>query len=368
MPAVTAPTPWPAAPPEDSGFAPDLEARLDAGIRSGLLRDLHAVLVVAQGRVVLERYWDGEDESWGYPLGQVRFGPEVLHDLRSVTKSVVGLLYGAALARGQVPPPEAPLLAQFPEHADLAGDPARAAMTVGHALTMSLGLDWDETRPYTDPENSEIAMERAPDRVRFILERPVVATPGSRWTYSGGAAALIGALIVRGTGMALPEFAREALFAPLGIGHFEWTTGEDGVASAASGLRLTAPDLARIGQLVLDGGHPGARWGGWWGGGIGEGQVVPSAWLEDSLRPALATGEGLDYGRLWFLGTAPVPAFPDGPQRWAGGFGNGGQRLFLMPSAGLCAVIFSGAYNHPDAWITPTRIWREILLANLLSI
>lgn len=50
-----------------------------------------------------------------------------------------------------------------------------------------MGLEWDEERPYTDPANSEIAMERASDRYRFILDRPIVAEPGGRWIYSGGA-------------------------------------------------------------------------------------------------------------------------------------------------------------------------------------
>src|SRR5687768_5929643 len=108
-------------------FAPDLERKLAAGIESGLLHHLHAVLVGHQGRIVLEHYVRGLDEAWGAPLGEVAFSPDTLHDLRSVTKSIVGLLYGIALDRGRVPPPEAPLFAQFPDHADLAADPARAA-------------------------------------------------------------------------------------------------------------------------------------------------------------------------------------------------------------------------------------------------
>ena len=152
--------------------------------------------------------------------------PETLHDLRSVTKSIVGLLYGIALDRGLVPPPDAPLLAQFPEYSDLAADPRRARLTIAHALTMTLGMEWDEQRPYTDPANSEIAMENAPDRNRFILERPFVAAPGERWIYSGGAVALIGDLIAKGTGRTLPDFARQALFAPLGITTFEWAEGQ----------------------------------------------------------------------------------------------------------------------------------------------
>lgn len=336
--------------PAKAGFAPDTARKLAAGIESGLLRGLHAVLVSRGGKRALNHYGDGLDENWGRPLGQVSFGPDTLHDLRSVTKSVIGLLYGCALERGLVPPVEAPLLAQFPEYADLAADPRRTGLTVAHALTMTMGLEWDETLPYTDPANSEIAMEQAADRYRFVLDRPVVAEPGTRWIYSGGSVALIGAIITRGTGKPLPDFAREALFEPLGISAFEWSAGSDGVASAASGLRLTAPDLLRIGEMLLADGV--------WNGK----QVVSEAWLTASLAPAVATDDGLHYGRLWFLGEAPALG---GPRGWMAGFGNGGQRLWLMPETGVAAVIFSGNYNQWDAWVTPTRVWREIVLANL---
>ncbi len=268
----------------------DLAERLDAGIRSGLLRDVHAVLVSRAGEIVMERYYSGADENWGTPLGIVMFGPDTLHDLRSVTKSIVGLLYGIALDRGLVPPPEAKLLAQFPQYPDLAADPRRARLTVLHALNMTLGMEWDEARPYSDPNNSEIAMERAADRYRFVLERPFVASPGERWIYSGGAVALLGHLIAKGSGTALPDFAREALLAPLGITEFEWAHGSDGIASAASGLRLRPRDLLRIGQMVLAGGEWNGR------------RIVSRAWLDTSFTPAIDTDQGVRYGRLWYIG------------------------------------------------------------------
>ena len=77
-------------------------------------------------------------------LGVVSFKPDTLHDLRSASKSIVGLLYGIALAAGKVPPPEAPLMRSFPEYADLAADPARRRWTLHHVLSMTMGTDWDE--------------------------------------------------------------------------------------------------------------------------------------------------------------------------------------------------------------------------------
>jgi CubicO group peptidase (beta-lactamase class C family) len=102
------------------------------------------------------------------------------------------MLYGIALAGGKVPPPEAKLYDQFPEYAGLVQQPGRDRITVAHVLSMTLGTEWDElTTLYGDPRNSAMAMEMSPDRYRFVLDRPIVAAPGVKWTYNGGATALL---------------------------------------------------------------------------------------------------------------------------------------------------------------------------------
>lgn len=228
-----------------TGLAEDLGERLDQGVQSGELANLHAVVVMRHGRLALERYFEGEDERWGEPLGKVAFNADSLHDVRSVSKSVVGLLYGMALAEGKVPALDTPLVQAFPAYSDLAADEGRRGILISHALGMTMGLQWDEDLPYSDPRNSEIAMERSSDRYRYVLEQPIVAPPGERWCYSGGATALLGHLIAQGSGMPLLDYARHKLFAPLGIDQAEWTPGTNGEAAAASGLRLRARDLAR---------------------------------------------------------------------------------------------------------------------------
>jgi CubicO group peptidase (beta-lactamase class C family) len=345
----TASADWQSIAPEKAGFAPDLADRLDRAAQDGRLANLHAVVVARDGKLVLERYYDGPDERWGEPLGTVAFGPEVKHDLRSVSKSIVGLLYGIALADALVPALDQPLVDHFP-YPDLAADPARRRMTVAHALSMSLGTEWDETLPYTDPRNSEIAMEMAPDRYRFVLERPIVAEPGSRWVYNGGTTAVLAHLIAEGTGRQLHDYAREKLFAPLGITDTEWVLGSNGEPAAASGLRMRPRDLARIGQLVLQHG----RWG--------ERQVVPADWLDASFAPRVPSEDELAYGYQWWLW--PRKPRADG-RRWMAGFGNGGQRLTIMPHLDLVLVVMAGNYNQPDAWQLPVRITSEILIPAL---
>ena len=76
---------------------------LDSFIAQWPEANIHAVVVVRNGKLVMERYFAGEDERWGDKLGRVTYGPEVKHDLRSISKSVTSLLVGIALERRQIP-------------------------------------------------------------------------------------------------------------------------------------------------------------------------------------------------------------------------------------------------------------------------
>jgi len=164
--------------PGEAGFQPDLESRLDKAIADKRVWNLHGVVVQRNGRRALERYFEAEDNARGRPLGKVTFRPETLHDMRSVSKGIVALLYGVALEQGKVAAPAAPLFDSFPEYSALAGQDGRDRLTVHHVLSMTMGTDWDETSlPYSDPSNSEIAMDMAADRYRYVLERRVVAQP-----------------------------------------------------------------------------------------------------------------------------------------------------------------------------------------------
>lgn len=334
----------PSATSATTTFVTELGNRLDAGVRDGKWNNLHAVVVVGHRELLFERYYEGMDERWGQALGPVKFTPETLHDLRSVSKSVVGLLYGIALDEGKVPSLDQSLVSFLPQYADLSNDPVRQRITVAHALSMQLGLEWDESFPYADARNSEIAMEKAPDRCRFVLERPFVDEPGTRWNYSGGATALLACLITEGTDMTLLDYTRARLFSPLGIEHVEWVTGRDGIEVAASGLRMRPRDLAKIGQLVLNRGtYNGA-------------QLVPANWIEASFEPHARVDDDFDYGYQWWIARR---------WSWVAAFGNGGQRMTVLPRPKLVLVVSAGNYNSPDAWKVPVGVLVDVVLPSL---
>jgi CubicO group peptidase (beta-lactamase class C family) len=317
-----------------------MEGNIKSAFDANELPGLHSVVVSLNDELVGEAYFPGADERWGTSLGVVTHGPETLHDVRSITKSVVGLLYGIALSEGLVPEINSPLLNLFPEFTDLRDGSDREKITVRDALTMQMGTKWDESLPYTDPKNSEIAMELAPDRYRYVLNRPMGDVPGTRWNYNGGAVALIGKLIADGTGVPLDEYANDRLFKPLGIKQYEWVRGSDDVPSAASGLRLTARDLAKIGGMIARGGEYEGR------------QIVTVDWLEKSFASAATIQAGFDYGFLWYLSSGPRG------DRVIIALGNGGQRLTVQPKAGFVVSTLTGRYNDPEAW----RLSLDVLL------
>ena len=279
--------------------------------------------------------------------------------MRSVSKGMVTLLYGIALEQGKVPPPEAPLFASFPEYADLAAHEGRDRLTIHHALSMTMGTDWDETSlPYTDPNNSEIAMEQAADRYRYVLERRVVQEPGRKFTYCGGATALLARIVAKAAGKPLHDVARETLFDPLGLGPTEWLTGHDGEPIAASGLRMTVRDLAQIGMMMLRGGTADGR------------RVVPAQWLERCTSPIVSVDEVRRFGYHWWIADIsfgkPLGWAPRNLERTWMAYGEGGQRLFLIPGLKLVVAVTAGNYNAADQWMPPTRVLREVVLESIV--
>jgi CubicO group peptidase (beta-lactamase class C family) len=299
-------------------------------IQQGEIPNVHSVLVAQDGRTIAEWYFSGTDERRGAPLGTISFGPDTLHDIRSASKSIVSLLFGIAVSQGAIPNLEVPVLDYFPEYKDLQ-TADRRKIRLKDLLTMTSGLHWDEhTYSYIDPRNSETAMDLASDRMRHILSQPIEAPPGSRWTYSGGDVALIGEVIARATKKPLDVFARDSLFTPMGITAFEWLKDDKGVPYAASGLRLRPRDMLKIGQLMLDQGRFNGR------------QVVPASWIEAATAPAAhVDSDGkcpTEYGYFWWLWPTCTPGY-------YAAMGNGGQRIFLMPSRKLVIVITAGLYN-----------------------
>lgn len=281
-----------------------------------------------------------------------------MHDVRSVSKSVVSALVGIARGDGAIKSLDEPLIDWFPEHAELA-TPERRRITLAHALSMTAGLEWSEDLPYTDPRNDEIRMTRDAQPLRFVLSRPLVAEPGRTFKYNGGLAQAMAAVVQRASKTPFQAYAKLKLFEPLGIDNVEWAGSLGDMPSAASGLRLRPRDLAKIGSLYLHGG----RWNGK--------QVIPSDWIDRSTRRQVRMGSPfgadneLGYGYFWWYVCGPSSL---GVTEARVAIGNGGQRITVYPGLEMVVTLLAGRYDDPgSAMELPRRLFREHVLPAVKS-
>jgi CubicO group peptidase (beta-lactamase class C family) len=325
----------PAAPPTPDGWvrAGYREAGLDSariaamldGIRAGTYPGIDAVLIARRGRLVVDAYFGGT-------------GSDSLHDLRSATKSVASMLVGAAVARGRLAV-DTPVVAFFPEYRAAGGWPAGLARTtVADLLTMRAGRACDDFDAHS-PGNEE-RMYPAADWTQFFFAVPPSPGhgPGERFSYCTAGVALLGELLARATGAPVPAFADSVLFGPLGIARAAWRPTPTGGTFVGGNLHLRPRDMAKLGQVMLDAG----RWQGR--------QVLPAAWVRTSAAPHvreagdIGTGAGaLEYGYLWWRRN-PITDTTRLPSYHASG--NGGQKIFVVPDAGLVVVFTGRNYNR----------------------
>jgi len=336
---------WERAAPAKSGFdAAALCAVLDEIARGPA--NVHSVIVERHGRLIAELYRRGKDRSvWSLFERETEFGPSALHDVRSVTKTVVSLLFGIARQQHGIDL-DTPVLTFFPGYPGRAST-ADGVVTLEHLLTMSSGLEWHESvTSYGTLANDETRLFWKWSPSRYVLTRPGVARPGAHFNYNGGGTAVLADVVVRVTQEPLRDFARTALFEPLGIREWEWVGDLYGRPLAFAGLRMRPRDVTKLGRMVL--GH--GRWQGR--------QIVPAEWLRESLRPHIAAGDGLEYGYQWWIGTVD---WRGRQLSWSAGFGNGGQRLFVVPDLDLTVTMTAGAYNDPQIRRTADGVFRRIV-------
>ncbi|MHC4050721.1 serine hydrolase domain-containing protein [Bradyrhizobium sp. 25ACV] len=315
--------------------------------------NIHAVLVARDGKLAFERYFKGADEIPGYNYGRrvetIAFDADMLHNMKSVSKSVASLVVGIAIDRGLIRGVDEPIFSFFPELSDLRS-PEKDRIRLVDVLTMSMGLKWVEATPATgDDDNDETCMHMAWDPCRYVLGLPVTAAAGQEFFYNTGALTLVSAIIRKATGRPLDEFARENLFEPLGITGTAWGRYR-GDTDAGGGLRLRPRDMAKIGQLVLAGG----RWNGR--------QIVSKAWIEASTAEKIKATDAQSYGYLWWRGQTRLN---DRKISWIGALGRGGQSIRIVPELDLVVAVTAGYYQDysSQAFRLQFGVFRDVLRA-----
>jgi CubicO group peptidase (beta-lactamase class C family) len=296
---------WAIATPAEVGLDPDALARIHAELLEpekwvGAL----GFLVVKDAKLVFETYLRQTSDR------------DHVHHLQSVTKSITSLVVGMGRDKGWFPDPSTTLCSVLSE-ACAGLDAKRQSITFDQLLTMRSGIAFDN-----DDFSVEMWVDQPSQPVRYILEKPLYADPGTRFYYRDADPQLVGYAVRSLTQRTEEELASEYLFGPLGISDWYWDHGPEGTTMAAHGLHLRPRHFARIGQLMLDSGSVNGE------------PLVSSAWLAASQTkqadPDWTTRFG--YGYYWWI----VPE-ANGYAAW----GHGGQFLFVVPEQHLVLTLVS---------------------------
>lgn len=334
------------------------EAKIVAGtnqIASGIYANIHSLLILRDNRLVYENYFTGEDVERGKgPLGVVKHTRDTLHDLRSVTKTVVGIAVLHAHSQGKIRTLDQPVFDFFPEYAKHAeGD--KKNITIRHLLTMTAGLEWDEQITYADPKNSEIQMNRSNNPNEYVLAQKIANKPGSVFNYSGGCTQLLAEIVRKVSGLHVDEYTAKHIFSPLGITKFNWVRLQAGLPAAASGLRLRSRDMAKLGLMVMNNG----KWKGK--------NVIPPGLARKAIEPYARApikvpGGHVDYGyQIWL----PTQTVGRNKLSWAEFEGNGGQIVIMDKTRGIIVAVTAGNYNQRDLVKSSADIYLDIVLPAL---
>jgi len=324
--------------------AKKIDALVDS-ITRGIYPNSHSLLIYKNNKLVLEKYFTGKDEQWGDDLGIVQYNLALLHDMRSVSKSVVSACMGIAIAQGKIKSVDEKVFDFFKEYQQYRNE-GREQLTIRHFLTMTSGLKWNENMSYDNPENSEIQMNKSSDPAKFVLSQPLIHAPGKVWNYSGGTTEILARIIEKCTGKNVHEFAKEFLFAPLGITNSYWSGYS--TPAAASGLRLTSRDALKFGILYLQNG----KWR--------NNQLIPEQYVRESTTSYVDVDDTAGYGfQFWIINeTVNGKTYT-----WTTAMGNGGQRIFIDQKNNMVVVMTAGNYNQWDFQFDSAAIIRSIYKA-----
>ena len=307
-------------------------------ILAGEFPNTHSVLLVKNGKLILEEYFYGYDR-------------DDIHYLASATKSITSILVGISVDQDMIKNVDQNVYQLFPDYQRTEWISKKYEITLRHLLSMTSGIEWDENRSIRDPRHDYFAMRRGGDWIRYVFNKELVSPPGQTFNYNGGLSALLGEIIRRTSGLNAKEFSKKYLFDPLGISHYRWLIYNDGSINTGGGLLLRPRDMAKIGQMMLNNGKYNDK------------QIVSEEWITESTQSYVVPELGSGYGYQWWLGEVSVNG-----QTIKTYFaqGLGGQYIFVIPKMKITAIFTSQLKDNPGGQFRPQVMMTEYIIPALL--
>jgi CubicO group peptidase (beta-lactamase class C family) len=335
--------------PSSAGISAERLGRMEQAIKAGDFKAITSVLIAWHGKLAYEHYFDSD-------------GIDGLRNTRSATKTITGMLIGAAIDRHIIPSVDTHVLDYLKDKLPIESpDPRKDKITIEDFLTMSSLLECDDENSFS--RGNEERMYLVEDWAKFTLNLPIRGFPdwetkpkdspyGRSWSYCTAGPVTLGVVLERALKRPVPDFAREVLFAPLGITSVKWQFQPLGTAMTGGGLQLRSRDLFKLGQLYLDGGVRN------------EHRILSAEWVEKSLRPHANAREDTDYGYLWWLQTFHFHAHS---LRSYGMYGTGGNKVLIFPDEALVVVITTTNYRVQGASALTDKLIVDYVLEAAVS-
>jgi len=316
---------WEISSLEEEGVNSEKIVALIKDILNEKYKNVHSVLLVANGKLILEEYF-------------YEFHREKPHQIRSATKSISSILTGIAIDQGLIKDATEKTYPSLKSYEPPEGWDIRVRdVTIKSILTMTSGYDCDD---FATGHVCELNMKNSDDWLTYAVSLPMAHEPGSYWAYNSVAPQLIEEIISERSGMSFIDFSNKFLFEPLGIADFHWFLTPKGRTYVSGAARMRPRDMAKIGHLVLNKG----KWRNT--------QIVSEQWILEStkehisppvhslLAKSLLGTSG--YGYLWW--TKDFSIDKENVNSFFAS-GNGGQLIFVFPRLDLVAVFTQGNYD-----------------------
>ncbi len=295
---------------------------------------LKSLVVSKDGDIVKERYWKSG-------------GANKPHDVRSVTKSIMGILIGIAIDKGFIKSPDQ-TIGEFISPLVTGITAEKAGIKIRHLLTMSSGFSGNElinAAEYNDWINSS-------NQVQWIINKNLVASPGQKFNYNSAALHLLSVILTRAANLETQDFAKKYLFDPLGVTGFYWERDKQNYYNGAAGLNITPRDMIKIGQLILNRGEYNSQ------------RIVSPDWIDQTIARQISTNNsqpyGPDYGFCFWIGK-------NGKGDYAFANGWGGQFIVIVPKLNLVVAAANNwngvpVYEANNNWNNTIRLIMESIV------
>jgi CubicO group peptidase (beta-lactamase class C family) len=298
---------------------PELEGVSSAGIIDFLnaidtgRQEIHSFMFLRHGKVISEGWWSP-------------YGPDYSHVMYSASKTFTATAIGLAVSENKLKITDK-VISFFPYSIPDTVGKFMKELTVRDLLIMSVGQD---------PEPR--AMGANGDWISLFLSTEPIVKPGTVFKYNNMATFMLSAIVQQVTGQTVFDYLQPRIFQPLSIRGIDWDLNPQGINLGMIGLRLHSEDMAKFGQLLLQGGYWNKK------------QLITKEWINEATSFKISNSD-------------PKSKQPNELNDWAQGYcyqmwrgrnntvrldGMAGQFVILIPDKDAIVVLTANAKNTQD--------------------